>query len=93
MIRHAGVKRQQSLFTTQAARKVAAAFHIYVLLKKIKEAPKTTQSSQSRWRPVLLTDESRFTLSTRDRRESGDAVENVTLPATSSSMAGLAVGQ
>ncbi|KAI3360681.1 hypothetical protein L3Q82_002546 [Scortum barcoo] len=41
--------------------------------------------------PVLFfTDESRFTLSTCDRRdvtESGDAVENVLLPATSSSMA------
>uniref|UniRef100_A0AAZ3SQ60 Transposase Tc1-like domain-containing protein n=1 Tax=Oncorhynchus tshawytscha TaxID=74940 RepID=A0AAZ3SQ60_ONCTS len=44
------------------------------------------------WRPVLFTDESRFTLST-DVTESGDAVENVLLPTTSSSMTGLAVGQ
>ncbi|KAL0153885.1 hypothetical protein M9458_050806, partial [Cirrhinus mrigala] len=42
------------------------------------------------WRPVLFTDESRFTLSTCDRHDR-DAVENVLLPATSSSMTGLAV--
>ncbi|KAI3352159.1 hypothetical protein L3Q82_020970 [Scortum barcoo] len=44
---------------------------------------------------VLFTDESRFTLSTCDRRDRvwRYAVENVLLPATSSSMTGLAVGQ
>ncbi|KAI4897922.1 hypothetical protein NFI96_023122, partial [Prochilodus magdalenae] len=43
------------------------------------------------WCPVLFTDESRFTLSTCDRRdESGDAVESDLLPATSFSMTGLA---
>ncbi|KAI4874784.1 hypothetical protein NFI96_001621 [Prochilodus magdalenae] len=40
------------------------------------------------WRPVLFTDESRFTLSTCDRRESGDTVENDLLPATSFSTTG-----
>ncbi|KAI4874696.1 hypothetical protein NFI96_021606, partial [Prochilodus magdalenae] len=39
------------------------------------------------WRPVLFTDESRFTLSTCDRR----GVESDLLPATSFSMTGLAV--
>ncbi|KAI3352075.1 hypothetical protein L3Q82_020889 [Scortum barcoo] len=45
------------------------------------------------WCPVLFTDESRFTLSTCDRRDRvwRYAVENVLLPATSSSMTGLAV--
>ena len=49
------------------------------------------------WHPVLFTDESRFTLSTCDRRDRvwrrrGERSENV-LPATSSNMTGLAVGQ
>ncbi len=46
------------------------------------------------WRPVLFTDENRFTLSTYNRCEwSGEAVENVMLPVTSFSMTGLVVGQ
>ncbi|KAI4889184.1 hypothetical protein NFI96_032647 [Prochilodus magdalenae] len=43
-------------------------------------------------RPVLFTDESRFTLSTCNVTESGDAVESDLPPATSFSMTGLAVG-
>lgn len=39
---------------------------------------------------LLFTDESRFTLSTCD---SADTVENIMLPAASSSMTGLVVGQ
>lgn len=42
------------------------------------------------WRPVLFTDESRFTLNTR---QSGDTVESNLLPVSSDSMTGLAVGQ
>ncbi|KAI4896451.1 hypothetical protein NFI96_030628, partial [Prochilodus magdalenae] len=41
------------------------------------------------WRPVLFTDESKFT----DVTESGDAVESDLLPATSLSITSLAVGQ